>query len=126
MGRMCTLSEIQKAQINVLSNKLFLFSVIVRDIKRSKKVISNFFQDPVTYGIKKSTGCPPKQSPAARWRVLREASRKGINSRNLQGSIDLNVTLKRVRQILNSPKEFVYKKENNNTSIKKDTHEKTR
>ena len=42
MGRMCALSEIVKAQVKVLSDKGFSFSVIARNIKRSRKVISKF------------------------------------------------------------------------------------
>ena len=65
MGR-CALSEIEKAQIKVLSDKGFSFLVIARDIKKSRKVISNFLQDLKAYGTKKSTGRPPKLSPTDR------------------------------------------------------------
>ena len=110
MGRRCALSEIGKSQIKVLSDKGFSFSVIARDIKRSRKVINNFLQDPEAYGTKKSIGRPPKLSLTARQRILQESLRKGISPRNLQTSLDLNVTFRRVRQILNSSKDFVYKK----------------
>ena len=110
MGRKCALSEIEKPQIKVLSDKGFLFSVITRDIKRPIKVISSFLQDPEAYGTKKPTGRPPKLSPTARRRVVQETSRKGISTRNFPTSLDLNVTPRRVRQILNSSKDFVYKK----------------
>ena len=73
-------------------------------------MIRNFLPDPEDYGTKKSTGTPPNLSPTARRRVLREASSKGISSRNLETSLDLYVTPKRVRQILNFTKGFVYKK----------------
>ena len=46
--------------MKVLSDKGFSF--IARDIKRFRKVISNFLQDPEAYGTKKSTGHQPKQS----------------------------------------------------------------
>ena len=126
MGRKCAVSEIEKAQIKALSDKGFSFSVIARDIKRSIKVISNFLQDPEAYGTKKSTGRPPKLSPTTCQRVLREISRKGISSRNLKTSLNLNVTPSRVRQILNSSKDFIYKKTIYNTSINKDAQGKMR
>ena len=110
MGRRCALSEIGKAQIKVLSVKGFSFLIIARDIKRSRKVLSNFLKDPEAYGTKKSTGRPPKLSLITRGRVLREASRKGINPRNLQTSLDVNVMPRGVLQILNSSKYFVYQK----------------
>ena len=102
--------KLKKTSTKVLSDKGFSFSAIGKDIKRPRNVISNFLQDPEAYGIKKSTGNPPKLSPSVHRRVLTEASRKGINSRNLQTSLDLNVLPRRVRQILNSSKDFVYKK----------------
>ena len=84
--------------------------VIARDIKRFIKVISNFLQNPEAHGTKKSTERPPKLIPTTRRRVLRESSKKGISSKYLQTSLDLNITLRRVRWILNSSKDFVYKK----------------
>ena len=88
----------------------FSFLVIVRDIKKSRKVISNLLQDPEAYETKKSTLHSLKLSTTVCWRVLQEASRKGISSRNFQTSLDLNVTPSRVWQILNSSKDFIYKK----------------
>ena len=86
MGRRCASSEIEKAQIKVISEKGFSFSVIAKDTKKSRKVISNFLEDPEAYGTKKSTGRSPKRSLTAHRRVLREASMKGIISWNLQTS----------------------------------------
>ena len=40
MGRRCALSEIEKAQIKVLSDKGISFPVIARDIKWSRNVVS--------------------------------------------------------------------------------------
>ena len=86
MGRWCALSETKKFQIKLLSNKGFSFSVIARNIKRYRKVISNFLQDPEVYGTKKSTGCPPKLSPTAHQRVRQEASR---NRNKLQKPLNI-------------------------------------
>ena len=94
MGRSCAWSETEKTQIKLISDKGFSFSVISRNIKRSRKVITTL----------------PKLSPTTHRRVLREASRKGMSSRNLKTSFDLNVTPRRVRQILVFSKDFVYKK----------------
>ena len=52
MGRKCSVSEIEKAQIKVLSHK-GSFSVIAWDIKRCRKGMSNFLQDTEAYGTKK-------------------------------------------------------------------------
>ena len=64
MGRKCASSEIEKAQIKVLSDKRFSFSVIAGDIKRFRKVISNFLQDQEAYGTKKSIGLDIPRSRA--------------------------------------------------------------
>ena len=106
----------------VLSDQVFSFLIIARDIKKSRKVISNILQDPETYGTKKSTGHPLKPSPT----VCQETPRKGISSRNLKTYLNLNVTPRRVWQILNSSKDFIYKKTIYNTSINKDAQGKMR
>ena len=52
MGSRYTQSEIEKAQIKVLNDKGYLFSVIAWNMKKSRKVMSNFLQDPEAYGTK--------------------------------------------------------------------------
>ena len=125
MERRCPWSEIEKAKMKVSSDIRFSFLIIARDIKRSRKVISNFLEDPEAYETKKSSGLPRKLNPTAHRRVIREGSRKGIRSRNLQTSLDSNVTPWRVRQILNSSKDFVYKKGITTQSLMK-IHKKRR
>ena len=84
MGKRYPLSEIEKAQIKILSDKGFPFLVIARDIKRFRKMISNFLQDPEAYGTKKSTGrqieAEPNRSPKNAMRSSKENNKLQILS----------------------------------------------
>ena len=125
MGRNVSLTDGEKSSIKTLNNEEISVSGIARRVKRSRKVISNFLQNTDGYGMKKSPGRPPKLSSTAHRRLLREASKAGKSSKQLQKELELTVTPRRVRQILNNSEHFEYKKRKTSHALTK-VHKKKR
>ena len=100
------------------------FSFIDNKIKRSRTVVSNFIKNPEMYGETKCPGRPPKLTATARRRLLREASKGKSCSKELQQKLQLDVTPRRVRQVLNQSSNLVYRTRKKAPALTKQHKEK--
>ena len=110
MWKNVQLSTEEKTKILVYKETCLNVTAIANKLNRSRTVVNNYLQDPEMYGKRKRSGRPPKLSPQGNRRLLREVSVTGKSSEQLRTSLDLNITPRRVRQILHNAKNFVYVK----------------
>ena len=68
-----------------------------------------FLLNPERYGNKKSPGRPPVITPAAKRQIIRQC-KKGASSAEIKRNLHLDVTPRRVRQILQGDANLVYTK----------------
>ena len=94
-------------------------------IIRSRTVVSNFIKNPVLYGKTKRPCRPPKLTATARRRrLLRETSKGKSCSKELQQKLQLDVTPRRVRQVLNQSSNLVYRTRKKAPALTKQHKEK--
>jgi len=110
MPRNSGLSENEKGKISAFHLSGKSVSYIAKQLSRSRTVVSNFLKDPEGYGAKKRPGRPPKMTNTAKRRLFREASKGQSSSREMQQSLELPVTARRIRQMLNKSPNFVYRR----------------
>lgn len=97
------LTEEEKVRIETLKDHTKLSNrQIASRISRSEKVIRNFLKNRTEYGRKKASGRPPKLSNPQKRALIRTASNSLKSSGALREELGLNITSRRVRQILNS------------------------
>ena len=119
-----TLTEEEKTRISVYCKEKHSFSFIANKIKRSRTVVSNFIKNPERYGKTKRPGRRPKLTATARRRLPREASKGKSCSKELQQKLQLDVTLRRVRQVLNQSSNLVYRTRKKAPALTKQHKEK--
>ena len=83
---------------------------IAEKLNRSRKVISNFLRDPSSYIYKKKRGVRRKISEKAQRRLLRAASNQITSASKLQRSMQLNISVRRVQQVLQAAPYLRYRK----------------
>ena len=108
-----------KFQFIVKENAVLFF--IANKIKRSRTVVSNFIKNPELYGRTKRPS-RPKLTATVRRRLLREAS-KG-NSCSKEQKLQLDVTPRLVRQVLNQSSNLVYRTRKKAPALTKQHKEK--
>lgn len=79
-------------------------------IHRSRKVIGNFLKDPICYTSKKKRGIRRKISEKTKRQLRRVASNQITSASKLQRSMQLNVSVRRVQQVLQSAPHLQYRK----------------
>lgn len=70
---------------------------------RSRNVVRSFLRNPDGYNVAKRTGRPPIISPATKQLIVLEAE-KGKNSTQIANDLDLSVSTRHVRRILQCSK----------------------
>lgn len=101
MGRQKGLSSEERAQISVLKNLGHSNRFIAKKINRSVSVVCNFVNKGDSYGVKKPRGVHKKLSGRDYRRIIREAVKPGMSSSKIKTRLQLQVTDRRIRQILN-------------------------
>ncbi|KAF0708257.1 hypothetical protein AaE_013282, partial [Aphanomyces astaci] len=83
---------------------------IAAELFLSKGAVANFIKNSDTYGTKPIPGRPLKLAARDVRRVLREASEGRSSSSKIQHDLQLDVTARTLRRVLQSSKRFIYKK----------------
>lgn len=125
MPRGTSLTDIEKGQILAYHEENYSYRAIGRKIGRSDFVVRAFLKSPDTYGAKKTRGCVKKLQPRDIRRLNREASKGKLCARELRNQLELPVSIRRVRQVLRSNPNLVYKKRKGQPKLTK-THKKNR
>lgn len=111
MARGKKLNDVEKAEIKALKEHSGMSNrEIARNIKRSEKVVRNFLKDRIGYGQKKSTGRPSQLSVKKKRLLIRTAANSMKSSRQLREELQLKVSARRVRQVLNESNHLRYMK----------------
>lgn len=110
MARGLTLTAEERGQILAYRNVGWSERKIASEISRSKTVIHNFLCDPSSYSVKKRRGSIRKVSKRTIRRLVRAASNKVISASQLRYSLGLNISVRRVQQLLNCSPYLKYSK----------------
>ena len=110
MPRGTKLTEEEKIQILCFKNEGLNHRKFSKQVNRSKTVVTNFLADPEGYNNKKRPGRPSKITPRHLRRLFNKASKGNLSSSELQKTIDIPVSSRRIRQLLNESKRFKYVK----------------
>jgi transposase len=108
MGRGKSLTDVEMGQILVLSGEGKGHRYIANKVGRSKTVVTNFLRNPEKYGKNYETNKPTKTTTRDVRLIFRETRKGKIGSKGIVSALDLSITARRVRQILNSSKNFKY------------------
>lgn len=104
MAKGSKLSDIEKGQILAYTEAGKSKREIGRLLRRSERVIRNFFNNPATYGQKKTRGITKKISDRDQRRIYREASNSTKTCNQIKSDLGLNVSRETIRRtILKSP-----------------------
>ena len=110
LARGPALSVAEKEKILSLFRTGARINRIANELQRSRNIVRRFLSDPAGYGKSTTLGRPCKISKTALRRLLREASKGQLSSKQLQQALELNITPRRVRQILKSAPNLVFQK----------------
>ena len=100
MAKGTKLTEFEKGQIVTLHAQNKSNRWIATQIGRSETVVRGFLKSPQQYGTKKSPGRPKILKKRDIRRLNREASKGKLCARELKNKLELNVNIRRVRQVL--------------------------
>lgn len=101
MGRGNRLSSFEMGQIMAYKNRGLQKTEISRLVKRSRKVVSNYLENPANYGAKKSPGRPALLTPKDQRRILRLASNEQVSANALKEAIGTQASRRTVSRYLN-------------------------
>lgn len=110
MPRATSLSNEEQAQILVLDRLNLSQNAIAKQLNRSRAVVQNFLKNPVGYKTKKRPGAPPKLSAIAKRNLVRQANKGNSSASELRTSLNLDVSVRRVQQVLHDTPHLQYKK----------------
>jgi len=77
-------------------------AAIARELERSRGVITAFLRDQKAYNKRNAGGRPPTLTEADKRRIIREASNGELGAAGIVKALQLTVTPRRVRQVLQS------------------------
>lgn len=112
MPRGLPLSNFEQGKILAYRDSGLSFREISRRMNRSVKVIHNFSLDPIRYTSKKKRGIIQKISNNAKRRLIRAASNSVASASNIRRTLELDVSVRRVQQILHDTPHLSYRKMN--------------
>lgn len=110
MPRGTALSEEEKVQILAWREAQWSITKISTRLNRSWDVVNTFLKDPIGYNSTPRPGRPPKMSPQATRRLFREASETGCSSRELKEKLDLPISPRHTRYLLQQNKNLRWEK----------------
>lgn len=118
MPRGKELSVEEKAKISSYLECNLSNREIAKRINRSHGLIDNFVRLGENYGQRKRTGCKPKLTNRQKRQIISAASKPGSTSKKIKYELDLNVTDRRVRQVLNQSNKVKWKKRQGKPRLK--------
>lgn len=110
MPRGVQLSEQERAIILAYNDVSLTGRDIARRLKRSKTVINTFLANPTSYCAVKRSGRRQTLSKRDKRRLFRSASNTLLSASQLKGTLKLQVSVRRVQQLLNSVPYLTYRK----------------
>lgn len=110
MPRGTALTETEKATILALQRHGLSERAIAKDLGRSRPAVHAFQADPEGLNAVKRPGRKPKLSPGAKRRLLREASKGELSARGLQEQLELPISVRRVKQVLQESSQLTHMK----------------
>jgi hypothetical protein len=110
MPRGYPLSRFEQGQIIAYRDSGMNLRGISDKLNRSVKVVHSFLLSPTQYTRKKKRGITRKISDKAKRRLLRVASNNVASASNMQRALELNVSVRRVQQILRASPHLTYRK----------------
>jgi len=125
MPRNKRLSTFEKGQIVAHHANCWSVAAIARELERSRGVITAFLRDQKAYNKRNAGGRPPTLTEADKRRIIREASNGELGAAGIVKALQLTVTPRRVRQVLQSAAFLRYKRISRTPAMKA-RHEKER
>ncbi|KAJ8557035.1 hypothetical protein ON010_g8930 [Phytophthora cinnamomi] len=110
MPRGTKLTEEEQHRITAFSEAGLSERAIATRVQRSRPVVHAILSDPEGYTKVKRSGRPKKLTPKARRRLLREASKGQLSSAELKMALELPVSARRIREILQADPNMNYEK----------------
>ena len=104
------LSNFEQGQIIAYRDSGMSFREISRKINRSVDVIHRYSVNPIQYASKKRRGITKKLSNYAKRRLIRATSNSAASASNMKRTLELNVSVRRVQQIIHDTPHLNYRK----------------
>lgn len=97
-GKTLTIAEIEK--VKVLRDQGFCRAAIAREINRSFNVVSNFLENPETYGKNQKGRTFRATTARERRHILREASNSSRTARQIADTVGTSASVRTVRRVI--------------------------
>lgn len=110
MPKGVALTEFEQGQVAALHKEGRSIREIAKMIKKSKSVVHNYLLLGDKYGTKKRSGRPSSLSPQDKRRIKHLAVNNTLSSSDIKYQLDLKVSARRVRQVLEANNDVKYKK----------------
>jgi IS30 family transposase len=110
MPRGSHLTEHERGQILAYRNAGLSFREISKKVKRCKSAIGAYLANPDAYGTKKRSGRPSILTARAKRRLILAAEKGNQSSKQLKVSQALDLSVRRIQQILSSSPNLRYEK----------------
>lgn len=110
MPRGRALTEKEKGEIEALHKCGLSERAIAKALERSRPLVHAFLANPDAYNTTKRPGRPPKLTLTAKRRLFREASKGRLSSPKLKTQLELPISARRIRELLQKSPEFKYEK----------------
>ncbi|KAJ8577651.1 hypothetical protein ON010_g1555 [Phytophthora cinnamomi] len=110
MPRGTKLTEEEHHRITAFSEAGLSERAIVTRVQRSRPVVHAFLSDPEGYTKAKRSERPKKLTPKAPRRLLRDTSKGQLSSAELKMALELSVSARRIREILQADPNMNYEK----------------
>jgi len=124
MGRGNALTKDEKRVIINGRRDGYTVIKIAKLVKRSRNVIYNYLWDPEKYGTKTSGGRPPKVTKRQISLIIRKAKRSGKSAASIKNDLKLDVTTRRVQQILRNDGDLRWRYKNKTPPINREHRKK--
>ena len=125
MPRGPILSDFEKFQIMTLYQEGFIIIAIAKRLKMGGNITQQYLSSPDTYGTKKNPGRPSKLTKRDKRRMISAASNSEQSAKQIKETQDIQISTRRVEQILSSIPHLKYKKRKPRPGLTK-THIGTR
>lgn len=110
MPRGCALSESEQIKIKILFESGSNIKTISERIKRHRNTITNFLKNPNNYGSIKRSGRKPTIDDRSKREIRRLAATKNMSAGQIKNQLGLEITKRRVQQILSTSEYLQYRK----------------
>ncbi|MGL5405357.1 MAG: transposase [Propionibacteriaceae bacterium] len=104
------MSDIEKAQIDLLHNRGESYRQIANAIGRSHHVVMNYLKNPESYGVKNGTKGNTKITKRQKNQIIKLASTGNFTAAGINSQLGLSLSKRRTCQIIKGTGHFKYKK----------------